>query len=154
MNMKIKGTRFGTIEYSEADVLSMPAGLIGFGKLQSFVMVQHRPESPFRWLQSVEEPRLAFLVVNPWEYEQTYQPEMSDEDAHSLGLTENCDYSLWTTVNLPDRDLTQMTLNLAAPIVVNMENRVGKQVVLEGQAYNMRHRVFREVESVPAKLAA
>jgi flagellar assembly factor FliW len=150
----LDGTRFGTIQYTEEELMIIPSGLVGFGSLHHFVVVSHRDDSPFKWLQSVEEPALAFLVTNPWTYEETYQPVLSDEDAESLGLDGSTEYSVWTTVNVRDRDISQMTLNLAAPIIVNTEKRVGKQVVLEGQAYNMRHRVFREVESVPTRQAA
>lgn len=154
MAMTLDGTRFGSIQYTEKDVMVLPAGLVGFGFLHSFLMVPHRQGSPFRWLQSVDDPAIAFLVTNPWDYEETYHPEISDEDTETLGLAGADDFCIWTTVNLRDRDLGKMTLNLAAPIIVNTEKRVGKQVVLEGQAYNMRHRVFREVESTPTRQAA
>jgi flagellar assembly factor FliW len=152
--MNITGTRFGSIDYSEDELIRLPSGLVGFGHLREFLLIQHRDDSPFRWLQSVDEPGLAFLVTSPWEYEPTYEPMLADEDAQTLEVSEKTVTQVWTTVNLPNRDLTLMTLNLAAPIVINVEKQVGKQVLLEGQAYNMRHRVFREVESVPAKQAA
>lgn len=152
--MELNGTKFGTIQFVEDDVMTLPAGLIGFGQLRQFVLVQHREDSPFRWLQSLDEPGLAFLVTNPWIYEDSYQPDLTDEDANSLNLGEDATYSIWSTVNLRGSEAGQMTLNLAAPIVINLENRVGKQVVLEGQAYNMRHRVFREVEGATGKHAA
>jgi flagellar assembly factor FliW len=152
--MQLTGTRFGTIDFSESDVIALPTGLIGFGSLHRFVVIEHREGSPFRWLQSIEEPGMAFLVTNPWIYEETYHPEVADADAEALALGGQTSYDVWTTVNIPGGDATQMTLNLAAPIVINLENRLGKQVVLEGQAYNIRHRVFREVEGASSRLAA
>jgi len=152
--MNITGTRFGNIEYTVEELIHLPAGLVGFGHLRQFLLVQHRDNSPFRWLQSVDEPGIAFLVTSPWNYEPTYEPLLAEEDVQAIGMTAETVTQVLTTVNLPNRDLTLMTLNLAAPIVINVEKQVGKQVLLEGQAYNMRHRVFREVESVPAKQAA
>lgn len=152
--MTLTGTRFGNIDYTDEDLMLLPSGLVGFGQLHRFLVVQHKEDSPFRWFQSVDEPSLAFLVTNPTTYEETYQPEISDEDAEAIELSDQTEYTVWTTVNVKGRDISQMTLNLAAPIVVNLEKRVGRQVLLEGQAYNMRHRVFREVEGVPAKQAA
>lgn len=152
--MELSGTRFGTIQFADEDVMTLPAGLVGFGQLHQFVILPHREDSPFHWMQSLEEPSIAFLVTNPWVFEANYQPDLTDDDASILCLSEESPYAVWSTVNLRGADVSQMTLNLAAPIVINMENRIGKQVVLEAQAYNMRHRVFREVEGASSKHAA
>lgn len=60
--MKLEGTRFGTIEFAEEDLVTLPDGMIGFSEFNQFVIVNTKDESPFRWLQSLEEPKLAFLL--------------------------------------------------------------------------------------------
>lgn len=146
--IQLLGTRFGTIEFTDEDVVTFREGMIGFSGLQTFVLLSHKPDSPFRWLQSVEEPGLAFLVVDPNAYVEDYSPEITNSDVRSLGLSESTAHLVYTTASIPGGVVEEMTLNLAAPIVLNLEERIGKQVVLEGEAYNIRHRVFPQ--AIPA----
>jgi len=137
----LTGTRFGAVEYEELDVLTFSEGLIGFPALTQFLLLSHGPQSPFQWLQSVEEPGIAFLVVDPTSFVDGYEPEIDDLQAAILQLKDETPRLLRTTARVIGKPAEELSLNLAAPIVMNLETRTGKQVVLDNEAYNIRHRV-------------
>ena len=140
-------TRFGTIHYGEEDVVTFIDGLIGFPDLRRFVLLSHKPESPFRWLQSLEEAKIAFLVCDPAGFVQNYEPSISESTAQELGLMAETPRFMFTTANIPHGQPEEMTLNLAGPIVINAESRQAKQLVIEDEAYTIKHRVFQPAES-------
>ena len=148
--MKIDGTRFATIEYQHEDVVTFPEGLIGFPEYHRYVLVCTKDGSPFRWLQSVEEPALAFLVADPEHYVPDYAPEMPASAVKSLGLTDMTVRIVFATASIPVGNPDGLSLNLAAPIVINAESRVALQVVVEDPAYTMRYKVFQKADQAAA----
>lgn len=146
----LTGTRFGAIEYTSEDVVTFDEGLIGFLDLREFLLLAHGGDGPFQWLQSVEEPGLAFLVVDPIVFVSDYEPEIDDSQAKILRLQAETPRLLRTTVRLVGQPVKELSLNLAAPIVLNLEQRIGKQVILDSEAYNIRHRVILNTESARA----
>ena len=152
--MNITGTRFGTIEYTEEDLIAFADGLIGFPAMTDFLLLHHKPESPFRWLQSLQEPAVAFLVTQPQGFVPEYLPEISDEDAARLKIDAEKPALLLTTAAIPKGEPKDMTLNLAAPIVINADARIGRQVVLDDNLYTVRHRVFPQADRVNESVAA
>ena len=145
--MKLTGTRFGDIDFGPNDVLFFKEGLIGFPKLQEFVLISHKDDSPFRWLQSVQEPSIAFLTAIPQHFVPTYNPALTTAVVESLKLQEETERYVLTTASIPKGQPNEMTLNLAAPILVNAENRSAIQCVLEDEAYTVKHRVFSEAKA-------
>jgi len=152
--MTIQGTRFGTIDYISEDVVHFAEGLIGFSALQHFVLLATKEGSPFRWLQSVDQPAVAFLVSDPNVYVESYHPVIADDLALQLELDEATPTILYTTVTIPPGNPQDMTLNLAAPIVINARSRQAKQLVLDDHAYTIRHRVFPAADLPGEKQAA
>jgi len=152
--MKIQGTRFATIEYEADDIIALPDGLVGFPRSRRFLIVNNKEGSPFRWLQSIEEPHLAFLVTDPSKFGLAYTPEFPDKVAEALDLEPTTPALMFTTAAIPPGLPHDLTLNLAAPIVINALTRTGMQVVLEDPAYTMRHRVFDEKSPQGAGAAA
>jgi flagellar assembly factor FliW len=141
LTLKLEGTRFGALDYCESDVIAFVGGLIGFPTLGSFVVISHRENSPFRWLQSLDEPSLAFLTVDPSAYVQGYEPEISDDDAQALQLDTPKPTLILVTVSIPGGNVGAMTINLAAPIVINLQDRLARQVVLDGD-FSIHHPAF------------
>jgi len=108
--------------------LHFPLGLLGFEKLKRFELISNPGEEPFKWLQALDDPSLAFLVVPPFEAVQVYQPDISDDDVRSLNLESAEDALLFGIVTLHRNG--QATVNLKGPIVVNRHTWKAKQVVL------------------------
>jgi flagellar assembly factor FliW len=136
-------TRFGSIGYRDEDVLNFPTGVIGFPDLHQFILVATSGTSLFKWLQSLDEPEIAFLVTDPGRFADGYQPF----DDLSSG-------SLLTTVNIPHGKPEEMTLNLAGPILIENESRRGCQIVLDNEAYTTKYRVFAKASREMGDVAA
>ena len=132
----LSGTRFGTVEFDGADVLQIEGGLVGMPALRRFVLFEAKPGSPFSWLQSLDEPSMAFLVADP----DRYVPDYGGEVARRC--PEITDAVVLATATVPSGRPNDTTLNLSGPIVVDAATRRGRQMVLEDSAYTTRHRVF------------
>ncbi len=135
-------TRFGKISCPAQDALCFPDGLVGFAEAVHFVLVPHKEGSPFVWLQSLEVGDLAFLVVDPAVYVPDYSPEMPDKVALALEIVEETPQIVYTIVTIPRGKPQDMTLNLAGPLLINVATRKGMQIVLDTDAYPLKHRVI------------
>lgn len=140
--LRYKSLRFGQIEYSLEDMITFPEGIVGFPDAHRFVLLNHRPDSPFRWLQSLDESGLAFLVCDPVAFVNGYAPEMHDDAAQLLELTEDVPRICYVIASIPVGKPREMTLNLAGPIVINAENNIALQLVVDDPGYAIKHRVF------------
>lgn len=140
--MTLTGTRFGAIDFEPDDILDFADGIVGFEGERRFILIAPAKESPFRWLQSLANPSLAFLLADPSEFIPTYDPELPGTASSRLGLGPHDAYLLWTTATVPPGNLRAMTLNLAAPIVVNPTNGSGRQIVLDEDRYSVRTPAF------------
>jgi flagellar assembly factor FliW len=146
-------TRFGTVGYLDADVVLFEDGLVGFPEHKRFLLLCHKPDSPFRWLQSLEEPQLAFLITDPVNWIENYAPRLDDEEVGRLGLIETAPRLVFVTVTIPAGQPEEMTLNLAGPVVIDLERRIGFQLVLQDETYTTKYRVFPQADRVSAVAA-
>jgi len=147
---KLDTSRFGVIDCATDDVVTFSDGLIGLPDLKEFVIVQHREDSPFRWMQSLDDPAVAFLVVDPGFYAMNYSPEMPESVSSALELTDQVPILVYTICTIPNGNPRGMTLNLAGPVVINAESRRAKQVVLEDESCPVRYNVFADEQSKAA----
>ncbi|MBS1723739.1 MAG: flagellar assembly protein FliW [Armatimonadetes bacterium] len=140
----VKTARFGEISVESEDIVAFAEGLVGLPELREFVLVRHRDESPFRWLQSLDDGSVAFLVVDPQQYVPNFAPMMPESAAIALELNEETPTLVYTICSIPNGNPKGMTMNLAGPIVINAESRKARQVVLEDGEYPVRHPVFEQ----------
>jgi flagellar assembly factor FliW len=150
MTQQLQSTRFGALDYAAEDIIHFPGGLAGFEDRRDFVLVEHAPDSPYQWLQSVDSGELAFLLVEPGLFVPDYAPEMPLRAVKNLELEESTPRVVYTIVTIPRGRPRDMTLNLAGPIVVNVETRRAVQVILEGDEHPVRCRAFPEAEQAAA----
>lgn len=141
--VRINTRVFGPIEVAESDVISFPGGLYGFESLRRFVLIDVAPDSPCRWLQSVDDGDLSFVVIDPWAVLPDYAPDLPDAEVARLGIGRPEEAVLLVIAVVPE-DVRQMTVNLRAPLVVNPRTRQACQVILPGERYPIKHAVFRE----------
>jgi len=143
--LKVKTTRFGEIEVKEADVIGLPAGLIGFPELTRYVLLDHDKDSPFKWLQSLEDGSIAFVLINPLLFKPEYTVEVTEAEVSDLDLQNEEDAVISVIITMPSNP-QNMTANLKAPLVFNLKNRKGKQLILNNPAYTTRHNILEEVK--------
>ncbi len=137
--MKVETTRFGVLEIDESALITMPGGMLGFENCTRFFFLQHRTGSNFKWFQSVEEPAVAFVVVDPVLYFTDYEVEISDSDAEKLHLTADSeDASVFVILTIANQG-KHVSANLAAPIIVNFAEQLAAQVVLQDERYSTQH---------------
>lgn len=115
-------------------MLSFPDALPGFPGSHGFVLVEVPDSEVYFWLQSVEDPALAFLCAIPWEFFPDYAPEVPDDDQEMLDLTSEEDAMVLCLLTV-HREEETITANLLGPLVINQVTRVGRQVVLYGDEY-------------------
>lgn len=127
-------SRFGEIEYDPENTLEFPEGLIGFEDLRHFIVMPNEKDGPLFWIQSVEDPQVAFVLTDPIGFYYDYKIVPDDNERQKLGIDEKADCHVLCIVTVPE-DL-KVTLNLAAPIVFAPETNSALQVVLEGTKFS------------------
>lgn len=144
--MNVETTRFGTISVAEEDILSFPEGMLGFSKIESYVLVERMDDSLFLWLQAIKKPSVAFPLLEPQILDRSYKVELADEDRKTLKLNPQLNSAkVFAIITIPT-DPTKMTANLKAPIVINLKNRLAKQVILHTQDYPIRKAIFADLQ--------
>ena len=132
MAIMVETTRFGEVACDDDEVISFPDGLVGIDDIAEMVLLPVDPDGLFSWLQSLTDPALAFLAMTPWPVFADYEPELGEVEQRALGLDDAADAIVLCIVTSHD-DPRRFTANLAAPVIINQRNRVGRQVVLAGE---------------------
>ena len=143
--MRIQTSRFGLIELTQNDLIEFPEGILGFGQLRKFVLLDDPNDEIFAWLQSCEEPGIAFPVLEPELFAEGYNPVLAKSDLSALRLGPNNDHRMFCIVTIP-KDPTQMTANLKAPVVINIKERVARQCVLQDNSLAIREPIFLKLQ--------
>lgn len=139
--MKIDTRQFGPLEFEENAVLHFPEGLMGLEHLHRFVIIDQDEVEPLRWLQSVDEPAIAFNVIDPVLAFPAYKVRLTGEDREALGLASGQEPTVLALVTVP-KDPAEMTANLLGPLVISAERNVGRQVVQHDSQYGTRQRLI------------
>jgi len=139
----VETKRFGNIDIEEKDIIIIVGGVLGFEGIQKFVLLDHDAETPFKWLQAVDNPELAFVVMEPFIFCPDYQFELSDNDIKEIGLSKPEEAVVLTILVVPE-DPKKMSANIKAPIIINQTNKKGKQIVLNNDAYPIKYYLFHE----------
>ena len=137
----IQTSRFGKVEVSASDLISFPEGILGFNDLTKFVLLDDPTDDIFAWLQSAQEPGIAFPVLEPELFVEKYAPALAKADYEALKMSSMERSRLFCIVTIPE-DPTKMTANLKAPVVVNVQERIARQCVLQDNALAIREPIF------------
>ena len=133
--MEISTTRFGSLEVNRSDRICFPTCLPGFEDCRDWVLLADRPGSELGWLQSTVWPDLAVPVVNPRVYVPSYDVRLDAAELTPLGLDSSADAQILTIVA---RHGDFLTLNLKAPLAINLRRQLGRQVMNNG-AWSLHH---------------
>lgn len=140
--VKFNTTRFGELSVAEDRVINFPGGILGFPDGKRFIILDYEGEVPFKWLQSVDDPALAFLVVAPNLIKPDYSLCLKRGETADLGECNDEDLAILTILTVPEDNPGGMTANLRGPLVINSLTMRGKQMVLQDDRYAVRHPVF------------
>lgn len=140
--MKLQ-TRLGALKIEEKDIINFSVGLLGFSDYHRYVLVEQK-EGFFNFLQSVDEPDLTFVLMLPELVCDDYSVKLNQEEIDLLKLTSPEDGRVYGIVTIPD-NLAEMTVNLQAPLVINMKEKQGAQIVVTESSYHTKHNVLAEM---------
>lgn len=131
----------------QGQILFFACGLPGLPpELTRFELFSLAPDSPFFFLQSLEDENVGFILVNPFFFFPNYEFELPEEEATALGLASPEGVAVFCIVN-PSRGWKYATVNLLAPVVVNVATGEARQVVLSDPRYGLRHPLFLGCEN-------
>ena len=127
--------------WTEDQVISFPNGLPGFESARRFIIYTDPQHDPFCWMESVDEHKIRFVIINPMVFRPDYQPKVSKSDLESLSVQTASDLLMYAIVTLKE-PLNLSTANLMGPLFVNIRERKGKQVIIENDAYSLQERII------------
>ncbi|HEY0829362.1 MAG TPA: flagellar assembly protein FliW [Bacilli bacterium] len=151
--MKLNTLRFGEIETEDEDIIRFPNGIPGFEKLTQFIMIKTDEDLPFSYMQSVDDGDISFIATNPFDFYPNYEFQLSEEVKQELRIQNEEDVMIWSIVSIKE-EIVKATLNLLAPVVLNVREGLGKQVILSGTSYQTKHNLISEAALVSTNQSA
>ncbi|MDD3012207.1 MAG: flagellar assembly protein FliW [Candidatus Gastranaerophilales bacterium] len=142
--MKITTSRFGDLEINADIIFNFVEPILGYEHLSKFVLVDNVAESPFKWLQAVDDGNIAFPVTVPGYFGLDYQFVIPDGEAKKLNLTGTNDLLSLNIVCIPQGKPEEASINLLGPIIINLNNRKAMQLVLINDNLSVRHKLFQD----------
>lgn len=138
--MEISTKYFNEVAISKDSILKFENGILGFEKFKDYVMINFELGSDdLMCLQSLDEKELAFVLVNPFNLKPDYSPSLTEEDVEELEISDSTEGVFCYAICTVKDNITENTVNLKSPIIVNPENMKAKQIVLENNEYAVRH---------------
>lgn len=147
--MLINTRVFGEVEITDDKIITFPGGIIGFPDMKKFTLLHDEAQgvsSGIRWLQSLEEPGFAMPVMDPLVVKSDYNPEIDDELLTGIGEVTADNILVLVTVRVPS-DLTQMSVNLQGPIIINVDERKACQIIVDADTYPVRFPIYEILQS-------
>jgi flagellar assembly factor FliW len=144
--LMVETTRFGQLTVARNRIITVVDGLLGFPGYTRYVILNHSDdmEIPFRWLQSVDNPALAFVMIDPWVFRADYAIELPDEICENLEISAAQPPVVFAIVSIPFEPAL-MTANLQGPLVINFTTHKAKQAVLTNSPYTTKHFILNEL---------
>ena len=140
--VKLSTSNFGNLSIEKENIITFEQGLLGFEELKQFAIIAVEECLPFEWLVSLEDPMVAFPILNPTFFFSDYKPSLSKDDLVLLDIKKEKDVEMFCIVTLGKKP-EDVTLNLKGPILINMKNKMGKQVVLIEDYYSLSQQLIR-----------
>lgn len=142
--MTFKSKRFGEIDAPEEKVIRFKDGIPGLDCMKRCILIKVEETLPFYWLQSLEDGNVALPVIHASIIDEAYSLSVDDSVFEELQIEREEDLLIVNVAVIP-QDLPGMTANMAAPLLINIEKNIGRQVILENTAYQMRQPIFDAV---------
>ncbi len=139
--MEVVSSRFGAIDIDEQSIISFPGGLPGFANLNKFTIIRCDQTDPIQWLQSVEDANISLPIINPFVIKPEYEIEVNDDELEIIKTHSEEDMIVLNIMVLPE-DLSKMTVNLMAPLLVNVKDMLGTQVMMDYKPLPIKYPAF------------
>ena len=141
--MQLETAHFGVIDIDETEFIYFPEGIPGFENSKRYALIGHdAKDSVFFWLQSVDMPELCFVVADPFMIYEGYTVDVDDEEVDILEITDPNKVITLTIVIIPE-NINEVRVNLKAPILINVEKKLGKQIIQKNDSLPIRYYLCR-----------
>jgi len=127
-------TRFGRLEVSKDKIINFPNGLMGFAEFKRYILMDYKDTS-LKWLQAVDAPHVAFIVVQPFEFFPDYSVRIEDSIRDLLEIKNEDDLSILSILRVEGE---KVTVNLQGPLVLNALNKKGVQIVNDDPRFSCK----------------
>jgi flagellar assembly factor FliW len=144
--MKVRTKPYGDTEIDDRQVIRFPHGILGFEGLREFALLD-ATQPPFYWLQSLESPDVAFVLIDPLVFRPDYTPAVDPEETAEIGIQSPDDMLVFVIVTIPENS-SRMTANLQGPVILNKRTRVGRQSISGDPRWGVRHGILEEIALV------
>jgi len=151
--MIVNSTRFGPVETPENKIITMAKPILGFEDFKRFVLIEIDEIRPFMWLQAVDEPAVAFLVVNPVLVYPGYRIEINAMEVGEIKIDDVNNVETYVIVTVGESP-GEISVNLQGPILINAENNLAKQLVLVNSEYKIKFPLLGEMPAGEITTAA
>jgi flagellar assembly factor FliW len=141
--VKVLTKAYGMVEVNERQKITFPSGLFGFESLKDYVLLDAE-QQPFYWLQSLDEEKTAFILIDPFLFRPDYEMDIDNEELRPIGITDPEKAVIFSIVTVPS-DNSTMTANLQGPLVINRDSRLGVQAVLTDSRWKTKHDILAEL---------
>ena len=142
--IKLNTAKFGEIEIDKSSIFDFVSPIIGFKDLKQYAIIDYKPDSPFKWLQSIEDSELAFPITLCSFFGIDYQFDIPDEEAELLEIETADDVFVCNIANIPSSNPQSATINMLAPIIINLKNKKAMQLILKNTNFEVRHKLFEQ----------
>jgi len=145
--MEISTKYFDRVSVPKDDIVFFEQGIFGFETLKEFVLLNFEPDNDnLMCLQSIQDSQLAFVLMNPYNIKADYSPALSEREIESLGIDEATKGVLYYVICVVKDEISDSTVNLRCPIVINPENNKAKQLILDNEDYTFKHKLGQLAE--------
>src|SRR5574344_456461 len=144
--MKINTTRFGEVDVPENMMFELVSPILGYDKERKFTLIEHKKNSNFKWLQSIERPDLAFVVTMAGFFGIEYVYELPEATQDELNIETADDILTLNIVLIPHENPRASTINLLAPLIFNVNTKKGSQVILNNTQFKVNQHLFGNME--------
>ena len=143
--MKLNTVRFGEIEIEEQRIFNFVMPIIGFDSLRKFILLEPNKDSVFKWLQSTEDPALAFPVISVATLKFDYSIDLPDSVVNTLEIKSVESVLVMNITSIPQDNPKGTTINLLAPLIFNLDTQTAGQVVLSSSGYDISYPMFKNI---------
>jgi flagellar assembly factor FliW len=141
--MRVKTKAYGEIDADERQLVSFPAGLLGFEQFKDYILLD-APQKPFFYLQSIDVPDLAFILIDPFLFRPDYSLDIDDDSLEEIDVARPEDVLVFSIVTVPGEG-GAVTANLMGPLIINKANRLAMQTVLGDSRWRVKHDIMAEL---------
>ena len=143
--MKVNSSRFGQLTIDKSEIIHVKEGLLGFDKLTKFIVVDPGDQTLILWLQSVDDEKLAFPIIEPRIFMPDYRVKLLPAELNSLELENLNDATVYTILTIPQK-IDEMSANLKAPLIINNKTRVARQIVLQDSKLEVKYPMYLDLK--------